>query len=559
MQMRKFSVLTSFLAILGLVVTSCAPVAAPSPTPKPTAAPAKVETPAAKPPVAPAAPSPSPKAAAEQPKYGGILTIARDYDPPHFDPHQESTRAIPEAIGAAYSGLFQFDPLDNDKIITDLVQSWEAGLDGRSYTFRLHKGVSWHDGKPFSSADAKFSLERIASPPKGMVSPRQATLAGIGAIETPDTDTLQVTLKRVQAGFVAQLALGHNLMLPIHVAEARGDMKREVVGTGPYRFKNYQAGISCSLLKNTAYFIKGRPYLDGVTSFIIKDYATQFAALRTKQVHMAVLRATAAETAKKEMPNIVVQTSKPMLGDSLTLNVQKRPFNDPRVRKAISLSIDRQSYIRSVRQGMATLAAPMPPGSWAIPADELANLPGYRQPKDADVAEARRLLAEAGFPEGFETKILTRSSQDYVKSAEFLNAALAKLQIKTALEIHETATYHDLRRRGLHSAMAQRYVINVNDPDDLVRHFQTASEENYSKWSDEKVDELIAKVSMSMDPVERKTFALELQRRILESATMILISWDQSQTGAWSEVRNYKPGVGLHNNLKYQDVWLAKQ
>ncbi|MFH1487089.1 MAG: ABC transporter substrate-binding protein, partial [Chloroflexota bacterium] len=205
---RKWNLIIGALGV-GLLLVSCAPAAPPAPTPKapaasaptkapqvspsatpapkPSATPAAkpAASPAAKPAATPAAPTPSPKPAGEQPKYGGVLTKIVYDDPPSLDAHQETSAVTLWVVGAVYNGLLEYDPLENQKVISDLAEKWEVNPDGTSYTFYLRQGVKWHDGKPFTAEDARFSLERIVRPPKGTRGPRVGVFGSVDKIEAP--------------------------------------------------------------------------------------------------------------------------------------------------------------------------------------------------------------------------------------------------------------------------------------------------------------------------------------------------------------------------------------
>ncbi|MBI2910236.1 MAG: hypothetical protein HYX92_21550 [Chloroflexi bacterium] len=259
-----FSSMACILTLLGLLVASCAPAAAPAATKAPL-------TPAPAPTVQTgAAPTPAPKAAG--PRTGGVLTVAKRLPIPHLDMHQEITVNMQAPLAPVYSWLIQNDPIgDENKIIGDLAKSWDITTDGLTYTFKLQDGVKFHDGRPLTSTDVKASLDRIIFPPRGVVSPRQGLYTAVDKIETPDALTVKISLKRVQGSFLQLLALQHNFIFPAHILKEKGDMKRDVVGTGPFKFVSEMRGVSFKTQRNPEYFVKGLPYLDGVTYYEIPD------------------------------------------------------------------------------------------------------------------------------------------------------------------------------------------------------------------------------------------------------------------------------------------------
>ncbi|MDP2953854.1 MAG: ABC transporter substrate-binding protein, partial [Chloroflexota bacterium] len=426
----------SGLVILSMLLLACAPAAAPTPRPAtPTPVPAPAASPAAAPgptatpappltkPVPTVAPSlppaPAAKPAEEKPRYGGVLTMVQKEDAAHFDTHQMLTIHISHWVDASYSTLIQHDPRDDTKLIPDLAERWEISPDGKVFTFYLRKGVKFHDGKPATSADVKLSMERLAWPPKGILSHPQAMFAGLDKVETPDDHTVKLYLQYPKASFLELLAAPFTAIYPKHVVEQKGDMKKDIVGTGPFKLKSYTRGVVFEQEKFADYFIPGRPYMDGIKRYVIKDSAAIFAALRTGQVLFAGLRQHAVtsreqEILKKEVPGVAIQFVAVPNGTNLGMNLKRKPWDDVRVRKAASLAIDRRVGIQLLREGAAELGGYMPPGQWGIPEEELVKMPGYRADRQGEIAEAKKLLAEAGFPNGFKSKILTRNYKDYI-------------------------------------------------------------------------------------------------------------------------------------------------
>ncbi|MBI2907830.1 MAG: hypothetical protein HYX92_09265 [Chloroflexi bacterium] len=258
---------------------------------------------------------------------------------------------------------------------------------------------------------------------------------------------MKIAVKRPSASLPSMLAVGNMVMAPKHVYEAKGDMKNEVVGTGPFKVKRYSLGVSMELAKNQGYFVAGRPYLDGITAYIVKDRATLLAAFRTGQVKMPVpsnyVTPSEAKAIEKNVPQAIVQPYQPLRTGFFNMNMTAKPWDDVRVRRAVHLATDRQAALKAIGEGEGTLSAATITGQWAIPGEELLKQPGFRQPKDADLAEAKRLLAEAGLA-GFETKILTRAgSASYVRVAEFMTDQLSRIGIRATLDMQDQAVWLD--------------------------------------------------------------------------------------------------------------------
>ncbi|MBI2908224.1 MAG: hypothetical protein HYX92_11305 [Chloroflexi bacterium] len=217
-------------ATVALLWLSCAPAAAPASAPKPAAAVA-TEAPQAK--SAPSAPT-STKPSAEAPKYGGTMTVALKTATAHFDMLQATSGSQQVPLAPAYNLLIQHNPTDDFKITGDLAKSWEISADGLIYTFPLNEGVKFHNGKLLTAEDVRFNLDRIVNPPKGILSPRKELYRSVDRIEAPDPGTVKITLKQVQASFLTLAALPYNFIADPDIVRQKGDMKRDVVGSGPF-------------------------------------------------------------------------------------------------------------------------------------------------------------------------------------------------------------------------------------------------------------------------------------------------------------------------------------
>lgn len=546
----------SFFAFVGLLLLSCAPALEPAATPKPAA------TPEAK----PAAPTPTPKPAADQPRYGGILTVSTLGDPLSMDIHQEASYLVQNVLECAYNGITRYNPKKPGEIIGDLAETWEASPDGFTWTFRLRKNVKFHDGSPFSAQDVKFSFERMANPPRGILSPRRADLASVSKVEAPDEHTVKFTLKYPSSAFLSVISTGWMVIYSKAFVEAKGHMRHDVLGTGPFRFKGYLTGVSVEHVKNPDYFIPGRPYLDAITFYIIKDAGTRLAAFRTGQVkltgpHDAGLTPIDAEIVKRTMPQAIVATYPSLTMINVIMNTSLKPWDDIRVRKAVHLAIDRQKAIQVLAQGYGGVGNYFPL-EWGLPEEELLKMPGWRQPKDADIGEAKRLIAEAGYHDGFPVKALIRAEKVFEEAAIYVRDQLAKIAIKIELDVREAAVRTDLLNKGAFSFHVTPSSLAIPDPENVARYWMAPVGEdwgmNWQRFRDKDIEELFSKQSRSLDPAERKRIVHQLDRRMIEVAARPVIFWKDFIMGMWPEVKDRSPGVGTYCFNKYQDVWLAK-
>lgn len=554
--MRALSVMASCLMTVGTIL-SCASTTT-TPSSKPSPPPSIGQTPPAQPASSALPATVTPGLAAGQPRSGGTLTIVGSDDPPSYDVHQEANFVAQGMLLAFYNGLVQYDPTDREKIIPDLAENWETDTDGKTLTFNLRKGVSFHDGRDLTPADVKLSLDRLRAPPQGVISSRAPTLAAISEVQTLE-NKVKLSLKYPSASLLAMLAVGQIVIYPKHVLDAKGNMKRDIVGTGPYKFKQHNPGSSLEAVKNTKYFIPGRPYLDGITFFIIRDAQTRTAAFRTGRVKLFGGAGPGPGVPEgpiiaKEVAGAQVISFPGLTQRTLLFNAQEPPWNDVRLRRAASLAIDRRAAVKSLAQGSGEVGGYFVPGTqYAAPPEELAKLPGYREPKDVDIAEAKALLAEAGFPNGLKAKISASATltQDL---AVFLADQLAKVNISAEIEVLEHGVFTVRRSRAQFSLQAQPPGLRSSEPLEIGRFFIGTP----GGLEDKKMVELFDKVDRTLDIGERRKIAREIDLYLMAVVPSAIVYHRNEMVAIASEVRNYRPGLGWYNNNKYQDSWLAK-
>ncbi|MBI2907510.1 MAG: ABC transporter substrate-binding protein [Chloroflexi bacterium] len=559
--MFKSWTILSVVVMAGLLLASCGPAAAPAPkaaATQPTAAPAKG---------APAAPAATPKPAAAQPKRGGVLNLIHVRTIEHHDIIQLSANfhAYPP-----YERLFRRSP-DMKDLIYELATAWEVGKDGLGVTFKLRKDVKWHDGKPFTSADVKTTMKWLIDPPAGFMSRQQNLFAGVKGYDAPDDYTFTLALNYPSGVLDTAFALSNTVIYPKHVLEAKGHMKDDVVGTGPFKFKKYAPGVSMDYEKNKEYWDKNLPYLDGLKYYVIVDQAARFAAFRAHQVHRHEdLSTTEAEVVRKETKDAQVVTYFGTRAVETLMRVNRKPFDDVRVRKAISLALDRQALNQFVTQGEGKVGLTMIPGGrWALPDAEIATLPGYRQPKDQDIAEAKKLLAQAGFPQGLKTVHHAQNVPPVAKAAQIMKEQLAKAGIDAEISLMDTVEWH----RRLFSedfGLFSNHITTMGDDPEVATgnvfkmerssFFQKsmkrpdgATEEGVG---DAKANDLLNKIRRSLDYQQRKALVAELELHLLDQAPVLIDVWLPGFAGVWKEVQDYTFNP-WHLEL-YNNVWLNK-
>ncbi|MEK7872255.1 MAG: ABC transporter substrate-binding protein, partial [Chloroflexota bacterium] len=506
---------------------------------------------------------------AEQPQYGGTFVTWISGEPASLDPHRETRSFIGlQTSTTPYSTLMQWDPArpDEGKIIPDLAEKWDASGDGLTWTFNLRKGVKFHDGQPVTSADVKFSFERIMNPPEGIISPEKLLWDGVKSIDAVDPLTVRVVLSQPKPFFINLATWYPSAIEPKHLLEKDGRaLEAKPVGSGPWAFKEWRKGVSIEYAKNKDYYNQGRPYMDGVKFLIIRDATTAFAAIRTHQVTMAGLGTlgitrSQQNTLKQQEPKMLTwQYNCGCLG-RLLFNVQKKPWDDIRVRRAAAMVVDAQKVIDLGYEGVGLKAGFMAPGPWAIPNAELTEKwPPYRGPTDKDIEAAKKLLAEAGYGGGIKAVFNQASLSGYEEQQIAITSQLRKIGIESTVKVQQyPAAFFDAARRGDYDLMDTPTVASINDPDVYFSFYVTGNTENYGKFSDKEIDDVYARQSKEVDPAKRKDLAMQIQRRLMDLVPAVVHLHRQYPAAAWPELRNYNGPGTLYTNYKYENVWLAK-
>jgi peptide/nickel transport system substrate-binding protein len=505
--------------------------------------------------------------AADTPRRGGVLLAVIGADPPSLDPHQESTFANIELVAPLYSTLLQLDPYHYPKIIGDLATEWKISPDGLTYTFKIRQGVRFHDGSPLTAADVKASYDKIIFPPQGVRSVRKNAYTAVKEVEAPDAATVVFKLKFPSASLLANLASPWNVIYPKKYLDKDPNyFKTNVVGSGPFKFKNYTRGSTFEGERNPDYFVKDRPYLDGYKFYISPETSVRAAAIRSGRafIEFRNLPNAEVESIKKQLGDKVSVQETPMTGQwGIAINNTVKPFNDVRVRKALTLGVDRYTMAKVLAPltGLKYVGALMRPGSdWAMPQAELEKLPGFGRDMDKNRAEARKLLAEAGYPNGLKVELKNRNVKlPYQDFAVFLIQEWRKIGVEVEHRPLETAAwFSDGQDTGNYQLIVAPAVEFMDEPDQFLGRYATGSTQNWGRFSDPRVDDLFSRQARTLDPVERKRLMNEMEKIVLENAYFMPGLWWSRNLVHWTKVKNYIAPPNHYTNQKLQDVWLSE-
>ncbi len=511
--------------------------------------------------------SPTSKTSSSEPKYGGTFRYGYASQPLHLDPHMSTDHVSAHVWRLAGSGIMKYR-LSDYMLQPDIAESWET-KDPTTLVFHLRKGVKFLNkppvnGRECTSEDVKYTIERMATPKPDF--PWNANFGTVTSIETPDKYTVVIKIKEPRASFFTTLADRYVTIIPKEVIDKYGDAKKPeaVLGTGPFILEKFDVASGGTFVKNPDYFLKDRPYLEKVEFSIIPDWQTRKAAFIAGKIDNAFdndFTARDADDIRKAVPdaNILVQKDKAWGGGYfLSLNVQRKPWNDVRVRRAVFLAIDRQQMIQMISQGSGTIAGPMGTvNPWALPIDELSKMPGYRQPKDQDIAEAKRLLAEAGYPNGFEAVCNVNLQYQNKPPAEVIQAQLEKIGIKVKLNVMEWAAQKKAEKERNYDIQTEAYGY-VQDPDGvLYTFFHSKGSRNYTGFSDPKFDELVERQMKAMNYNERVKLVHEASRYLIEQAPAAFTYNFWNYWALSSRIHNFEVGGSGYTSPMWtmMDAW----
>ena len=408
----------------------------------------------------------SPAGAAETPKYGGTLTYMIPADaPPSFDAHHEQTFATIHTAAPFYSVLIRVNPENPSSTIDfvcDLCTEMPKPTDnGKTYTFKIRKDVKFHNGDPLTAADVAASWNQIIFPPKGYLSPRSANYLMVKDVEATDPYTVVFHLKFATTAFMPALADPYGWIYEKKILDKDPTWyEHHIMGSGPFKFAGYEVGQTIKGVRNPDYYHKGLPYLDGFTAIYAPKQAVQIDAIRADRA-AAEFRGyppSAMEQLKQELDGKVkILTSDWNCGSTLLFNHKKKPFDDVRVRRALTLAIDRWGSAPSLSKvaDVRTVGSIVFPGSPLAPTRaELQTIAGFWPDIDKSRAEAKRLLKEAG-QEHLSFELLNRNvDQPYKYVAIWVIDQWKKIGVHAVQHVVPTGPWFAAQRTG-------NYEVNV--------------------------------------------------------------------------------------------------
>jgi peptide/nickel transport system substrate-binding protein len=511
-------------------------------------------------------------AAAETPKYGGTLTYMIPADaPPSFDAQREETYATIHSAAPFYSTLIRINPYNpgsTTDIVCDLCTEMPKPTDGgKIYTFKIRDDVKFHNGDKLTAEDVAASLNKIAFPPQGTLSPRSTDFMMVDNIEAPDAQTVVFHLKFATAAFLPALADPYNWIYQKKVLDRDIHWyEHNILGSGPFKFAGYEVGQEIKGVRNSDYYHKGLPYLDGFVGIYAPKQAVQLDAIRADR----------AATEFRGYPPSAMDQLKQELGDQIVMqqhdwnctvgawiNHKKKPFDDVRVRRALTLALDRWGSAEGLSKVslMHTVGSLMFPGSPLAPTkEELEKIAGFWPDIEKSRAEAKRLLKEAG-AEGLTFELINRNvDQPYKYLGTWLIDQWSKIGLQVTQQVVPTGPWFAALRGGEFSVATGGNCHGIVNPVIDVQTWlsHSVSSQNYGYYEDPKEDEIYDKMLHETDAAKQRALAYEFDKRVLgEEAHYIHTFWWNRIVPYRSYMHGWKVGPSHYSNQDLSTIWLA--
>ena len=513
----------------------------------------------------------APLSSAVAQKAGGTLRVYNTTQPPSASIHEESTIATNMPFMAVFNNLVRFDPTKPrnsfDTIVPDLAESWAWDETGTKLTFKLRSGVTWHDGKPFTSKDVQCTWHRLNGKEKDYLrrSPRAIWYEYLTEVTVNGDHEATFHLSQKHPSLLAMVASGLSPVYPCHIS-AR-DMRTKPVGTGPFRFAEFKSNESIKLVKNPDYWNKGKPYLDAIEWRIVTSRSTRVLAFVAGDFDLTFTSDITVPMMKdvlQQKPSAqcsLVPTNVPV---NILVNRERAPFDNPAVRKAMALALDRQAYIDIITGGKASIAGNMmalPEGQWGMPKEMLEKMPSYGDVATQQ-AEARKIMEGLGYgpTNRLKLKVATRDFASYKDPAIIFVDQLNKIYFDAEMELVESSIWHNRLTKKDYTVGMNTSGVGIDDPDAVLKGaYACKSEANYTGYCDAKIESLLSEQSQETDIDKRRKIVWDIERRLAEDVARPIIYHNRAGTCWQDYVKGHvHQENSLYNNWRFDTVWLDK-
>src|SRR5712691_706915 len=505
-------------------------------------------------------------------KAGGVLRLYSPGSPANMSIIEAPTIQTQMPMMGVFNNLVMFDQhkaqVSLQTIVPDLATEWSWNEDGTALTFKLRPGVKWHDGKTFTAKDVKCTWDLLLDkvPDKLRLNPRKTGYDNLAEVTANGDYEVTFQLKRPQPAFPMLLAGGFSVIYPCHVSAEQ--MRQHPIGTGPFKFVEFKPNEDIKVTKNPDYWKKGRPYLDGIEYTIVRDPSTAALAFVAGNFDMTFpyeLTVPQFNDMRGQMPQAICELT-PVGGVNghLLINRDTPPFNNPDLRRAMALSVDRKTFVDILTQGQGDIGGilqPPPAGLWGMPPDQVAKLPGYDPDVQKSRQEARQLMQKAGYGDDnrLKIKVTTRDWSIYRDPAVLLIDQLKQIYIDGELELIDTPQYFPKIQRKDYT-VALNLQTSGPDPDPTVQLFYgCVSNINWDGYCNPEMDKLIEQQSREGDMGKRKQLLWTIERKLAEDNVRPIIFYRRGGTCQQPYIKGMTVMVNsIFNSWRLEDVWLDK-
>jgi len=504
-------------------------------------------------------------------KYGGVFRTMLSSSPPSLSIHDEATIYTQMPVMPVYNNLALYDPFrkqeGQETIIPELATEWAWDADHRRLTFKLRQGVKWHDGKPFTAADVKHTFDVVRGKAKQRLklNPRRLWYQNVEDVTTKGDHEVTFHLQRPQPALLGMLSSGFSPIYPAHVAPSQ--LRSQTMGTGPFKLKVYTPDQAVELEKNPDYWLKGRPYLDGVHLAIIRKRSTRLAHLISGKADMEVpyqVTEPIKRQLEKDIPNIQFQLNSSGVSTNLIFNTKKPPFDNPKLRKAVALALDRNGLVKGLYSGVSIAGGgamlPAPYGAWGMPEELMAQVPGMGDGARNKEA-ARQIMRELGYgPEKpLQVQISARNLVTYTDPATWAISELKQVYVEAVLEAVESGNWHGkVARRDFQIGMNR--TANGGDEPDITfyEHYACKSQRNYSDFCDSELERKVDAQSQEVDVAKRKALVNEIDLALQQAGARPMLLHTTAYVAYYPHVKNFVLHQIGYSQYRMQEIWLDK-
>ena len=511
-------------------------------------------------------------ATAQTPQAGGTLEFVVAGEAPSKDGHREQTYALIHPYAPFYSLLIRVNPEDpqSSDFVCDLCVGGvpEPTNGGKTYTFKVKEGVTFHDGTPMTSQDVKASYDKIIFPPEGVPSSRKTFFYMVESVEAPDDTTVVFNLQFASGAFLPALATPFNWIYSEKDIVEHGYEwhKDHVNGTGPFKFVQHQPGAFVDGVRNDSYHHEGQPYLDGFKAIIAKDMSVRIQAIRGNRAAIEFRGfppQSRDDLVKALGDKITVQESDWNCVLLFTPNHMRKPFDDPRVRRALTLGVDRwggSKYLSRIAIVKTVGGVVFPGHPLAATNAELEQLAGYGRDLEASRAEARALLEEAGATDLTIDYNNRGVDQPYKVVGTWLIDQWANIGVTAEQHVRPSPQFYAVLRNSHEFDVSIDFNCqSVVNPIADVTKFLGSAGNNYAQYDDQVLEDLYVKLAQAPTADEQRTIMREYERRALdEQAHLGVTLWWYKINPHRSYVKGWKIAPSHYLNQQLDNVWLDK-